>query len=50
MRQIALNQCDYRFNLVRINGCVILDMMKPYLKSPLAVELDYPNVKLIPII
>ncbi|NVM01860.1 MAG: hypothetical protein HWN67_05970 [Candidatus Helarchaeota archaeon] len=48
--QVSLNQCDYHFNLESINGCVILEILKPYFKYPLAVEIDYPNINLIPIV
>ncbi len=48
--QYSLNQCDYHFNLERMDGCVILEIIKPYFKYPLALEVDYPNINLIPIV
>ncbi|MHA1298185.1 MAG: gas vesicle protein GvpD P-loop domain-containing protein [Candidatus Helarchaeota archaeon] len=48
--QIALNQCDYHFSFTRINGCVILEIIKPFFKYPLALEVDFPKINLIPII
>jgi len=48
--QTSLNQCDYHFNFVRINGGVILEIIKPFFKYPLAMEVDYPQINLTPII
>ncbi|MFX0140776.1 MAG: gas vesicle protein GvpD P-loop domain-containing protein [Candidatus Hodarchaeota archaeon] len=49
-KQFELNQCDYHFNLCSVNGCIIIEILKPFFKYPLAVEIDYPKINLIPIL